>query len=444
MTVGQVNTKQERHIPQEVYSCLPMILQDGCSCFHSAADMEAFLIASLPVLSRILPDCSVVLEDKDHRLALMSYIYGGSGMGKSAAENATRMLKHLEDRERHNNEQNEKQYRKACAEDSETAGDPPQLVDVVLPLRTTPSTLLARLERNPAGHTCLLADTEGHALGSPGNKDHGSIRELLLKGAEGERDGQLWKKEGLVTVDVWLSLMVSSTVQHMRDGIKSTEDGLFSRFLWHRVPNGDSIYIDPRPKSKKSRAAQIEDLGPRVTAIYDAVRYTQGIKVVFTDLQYDQHTPNMQHLMDQAVDISVDLKGTIGRLGKRVLRMAAMFAVLRKAEEGKRMPQTVVCDDLSWSAAMLLTEPLFESMMDVYSIFNPAPKAKEGDKPSQRAHQILRREYVMRPNLKPSEGLQVLKDADLPGINLWLKGLSNPNNSVRKMLRNAKKELDNA
>ena len=93
---------------------------------------------------------------------------------------------------------------------------------------------------------------------------------------------------------------------------------------------------------------------------------------------------------------------------------------------------------------MLLTEPLFESMMDVYSIFNPAPKAKEGEQPHERAYQILRREYVMRPNLKPNEGLQVLKEANLPGIELWLRGLSNPNNSVRKMLRKAKKELDNA
>jgi len=149
-----VTTTDERTIPANVYSSLPQILQDGCSCFERTAEREAFLIAALPVLTQALPHSRIVLDDKDHQLSIMSYIYGGSGMGKGAASHALALLEHLEARENERNKQSEKDYLKAQAEDKEGAGDPPQLVDVVLPLRTTPSTLLGRLERNPRGHVC--------------------------------------------------------------------------------------------------------------------------------------------------------------------------------------------------------------------------------------------------------------------------------------------------
>lgn len=440
-----MTTTDERTIPASVYSSLPQILQDGCSCFERTAEREAFLIAALPVLTQALPHSRIVLDDKDHQLSIMSYIYGGSGMGKGAASHALALLEHLEAREHERNKQSERDYLKAQAEDKEGAGDPPQLVDVVLPLRTTPSTLLGRLERNPRGHVQLLADTEGHALGNPANKDHGSIREILLKGAEGERDGQLWKREGLITVQVWLSIMVSSTLQHMREGIKSTEDGLFSRFLWHRVPKGGGIYRDPRPKSNTSRASRIAALSPRVTAIYDRLQETCGITVSFTGAQYDEHVGTMQELMSQAVDISSELEGVMGRLGKRMLRVAATFALLRKAEEVKRMPRNVVCDEHSWAAAMDLTVPLYESMMDVYAMFNPDATSDSSDRPSAVAYQLVRRYVVERPQLKPSEAVAMMRQQeDMPGLQLWLNELRNPNNSVRKLISKANEELRDA
>lgn len=444
MTAGQFTTSEEHQVPREVYSCLPLLLQDACSCFNRLAAREAFLFAALPVLSRALPKSRIVLEDKDHQLALMTWIYGGSGMGKGAADLAIGLLDHLEAREKQRNKDSEKEYQKAQAESTEDC-EPPTLVDINLPLRTTPSTLLARMDRNPANHTHLLTDTEGHALGNPANKDHGSIREILLKGAEGERDGQLWKKEGLVTVKVWLSMMVSSTKQHMLDGIKSTEDGLFSRIIWHRVPDGNGVYRDPRPQGKKSRATQVQELGPRVTAIYDKLQATDGVAVQFTCAQYDAHVNLMQELMSQAVDISKDLEGVMGRLGKRVLRMAGVFALLRKAEEADRMPSTVVCDEYSWSAAMQLTETIYESMMDVFSIFNPEACKDTSEEPNKVAYHLVRGYIVDRPKLKASQALQMLqKNTEIPGVHMWLNTLANPNNSVRKLINDAKKELRDA
>lgn len=441
MTAGQVTTNEDHQVPRSVYSCLPLLLQDGCSCFDRTAEMEVFLFAALPVLSRALPKSHIVLDDKDHQLALMTWIYGGSGMGKGAANHAMGLLDHLEARERQRNKDSEKEYLKAQAEGAEDC-DPPTLVDINLPLRTTPSTLLARLDRNPANHTHLLTDTEGHALGNPANKDHGSIREILLKGAEGERDGQLWKKEGLVTVKVWLSMMVSSTKQHMMDGIKSTEDGLFSRIIWHRVPDGIGIYRDPRPSRHKSRATRIQELGSRVTAIYDKLQSTDGVSVQFTGAQYDEHVGIMQDFMRQAVDINADLEGVMGRLGKRVLRMAGIFSLLRKAEEDGPMHNTVVCDELSWSAAMQLTETIYESMMDVYHVFNPNAKKDSSEEPHDLAYTLVRRYVVDHPNILPKEAVQMLRiNEEIPGVHMWLNDLSNANNSVRKLISKAKQEL---
>ncbi len=441
MTAGQFTTSEEHQVPPEVYSCLPLLLQDACSCFNRLAAREAFLFAALPVLSRALPKSRIVLEDKDHQLALMTWIYGGSGMGKGVGSFAINLLEHLTTRENQRNKDSEKEYLKAQAEGKEDC-ELPTLVDIKMPLRTTPSALLARMDRNPANHTHLLTDTEGHALGNPANKDHGSIREILLKGAEGERDGQLWKKEGLVTVKVWLSMMVSSTKQHMLDGIKSTEDGLFSRIIWHRVPHGDGIYRNPRPQGKKSRATQVEDLGPRVTAIYDKLQASNGVSVEFTDAQFEEHVTEMQKHMTGAVDISKDLEGVMGRLGKRVLRMAGIFALLRKAEEADRMPSTVVCDEYSWSAAMQLTETMYESMMDVYSIFNPKASRDTSEEPNKVAYDLVRKYIVDRPNIKASQALHMLRDnTEIPGVHRWLNTLANPNNSVRKLISKAKKEL---
>ena len=430
-------------VPKSVYSALPRILQDSCSLFSRTIEKEAFLHTALAALTRVLPKSRIVLEDKDHRLALFVYIYGGSTSGKGAAAHALQLLSHLKHREQVENKRMEREYEQALKADSDTAGDPPHMVDIRLPLRTTPSSLLARFDRNPSDTVFLLADTEGHALASPTHKDHGNLREILLKGAEGEEDGQLWKKEGHVNLHVWLSLLITSTPKQMTDGIHSTEDGLFSRFLWYETAGKGGKYYDPRPSGKKSLQGRIQEMAPRVTAIYDLMKESEGVDVTFTEEQYDQHTEDFQTMMTEAHDLSAQLGNFVGRLGKRVLRAAATFALLRKAEDGQRMPRTVVCDELSWHAAELLARVWFESMIKVYHTFNPTAAKEDEDNSAPKQALILIRDYlVQNPTLKPKAVVQKLRQEDLSGLTMWLNQVTNANNSVRQLMNTAKAELE--
>jgi len=445
MTAGQPNTTEQAKVPKEVYTALPLILQDGCSIYDRTPDKEAFLHAALTVLTRALPKTRIALDDKDHALSLCMYLYGRSTGGKGVASHAMQLLSALNKRENENNKRLQQEYEQALKQDTTNAPEPPLVVDTHLPLRTTPSTLLARFNQNPPNTVHLLTDTEGHALGSPTHKDHGSLRQIILKGAEGEEDGQLWKKEGKVHVDVWLSMLISSTPQQMLDGIGSTEDGLFSRFLWYSVESKEGVYISPKRTGSKPKKQMVADLGPRVVAIYDLLNDSQGVEVTFTNKQYDEHTVQLQKLMTAGYAMHPDLGAFVGRLGKRVMRTAATFALLRRAEEGGPMPKTVVCDELSWHAAAMLAEPWFDSMVDAFSLFNPKMTNTDKDESApQIAAQLVRGYLVKEPNLKPSTAVQKLQAEGRDGLTMWLNSVSSMNNSVRKLINQAKKELENA
>lgn len=438
-------------VPPSVYTALPDILQRACSLYSGdRAAQAAFLHGALPVFSRVLPNSKIVLRDKDHRLSLFVYVYGKAGAGKGAAGDALQLIQHLTDREQRKNQDNEREHIEAVArakKEDTTMPEPPTMVDMHLPLRTTPSTLLRRLRRNPQSAVPLLADTEGHALGNPSHKDHGSIRQLMLKGFEGERDGQLWKETGLEMLQCWLSMLITSTPQQLLDGIGTTEDGLFSRFIWHGMPPGGGRYRDPRPTAKTSRATRLLAMGPEVTRIYDKMHAAAGdVQVLFTSEQYDAHAINMQSIMDAACDRSTDLEGAIGRLGNMVLRTAALLTLLRAAEQPDResMPASIDCDELSWSAAMQLSGVWLDSMLDVYGMFTPGAAEPENMNQPQRAAQFIRDYLVQHPQLKPKAALQKLRAENDAGVLHWLNTLSNQYDRVRHLLNAERERLSNA
>lgn len=435
---------EERRVSASVFTCLPHILQDACSVFERPADRETFLHGALPALSRVLPKSKIILADKEHRLSLYVYAYGSSGSGKGAAGDALQLLEPLLQREQENNIRAQREYEQQLKvkDDEQPAPCEPQLVDMHIPLRTTPSTLVRRIGRNPDNTILLLADTEGHALGNPSHRDHGSIRQIMLKGAEGERDGQLWKETGLEQVQCWLSMLITSTPQQMLDAIGSTEDGLFSRFVWYRTAPSGGRFRDPRPGKGGSRRTQLHQLGDRVLKIYDVMNAASSdVVVTFSNQQYDEHRENMQRLMDEAYDICQDLDGAVGRLGNSVMRTAAIFTLLRKAEDGQRMPDRVACDDYSWSAAKQLSRVWLESMLDVHAEFHPRGVAEVDETPPKMAAELVRGYLVERPTLKPSEAVKLLRAEQNGSVTMWLNALKNERNRVGKLIASERNKL---
>lgn len=435
---------EDRRIDLEVFSCLPQILQDACSVFDREADRETFLHGALPALSRVLPNGKIILADKEHRLSLYVYAYGSSGSGKGAAGDALQLLEPLLRRESEQNMRAQRDYEQQLKvkDEEQQPAAPPQLVDMHIPLRTTPSTLVRRIGRNPDNTVLLLADTEGHALGNPTHKDHGSIRQIMLKGAEGERDGQLWKDTGMEQVQCWLSMLITSTPQQMLDAIGSTEDGLFSRFVWYRTAPSGGQFRDPRPGRGGSRRTRLHALGDRVLKIYDVMNAASSdVVVTFSKQQYDEHRDNMQALMDEAYDMSHDLDGAVGRLGNSVMRTAAVFALLREAESRQRMPQQVACDELSWSAAVHLSRVWLESMLEVHNMFHPRGVTEVDETPPKLAADLIRSYLVERPRLKPTEALRLLRAERQDGLTMWLKTLKSERDSVRKIINGERSKL---
>jgi len=432
-------------LPNGLWTCLPELLQQACGYFDQPCDREAFLHGALPVLSRICENVVVPLKDDDHRLALQVFVYGGSASGKGKAGMAERMLKVIEQAEM---DRYDIEMAKWKAEEPDEEGlkrPEPQRNDMTIGLRSTPNTWVREMRKNPAGAVHLITDTEGDTLKGGGYKEHGSVRPMIKKGFHGEKEQYTLKEEGTVSIDVWLSALITSTPRQLQEAMKGdTEDGFAARFIYHKTPPSPGIFDDVfGEEDNESIGKKLHMLGYDVQKIFEEHRRRdpgQPYRVTFSQQQKEEHRKAMQVVLNEALEVHPELNGFALRLSHSVLRTAALFSVLR-ANASHKCTGTQ-CDEYSWSAAAMLREHWKESMFDAFNLLNPKSAEEDGRMTVPEDVRELVCKWRVENGTMPSQAVMKLQLMTEPNIQHWLRQLDNPADAVGKIQRKHLKDLD--
>lgn len=233
-------------IPEELYLQMPELLQHGAMAFTDDRERDVFLTGALAILSGCLPGVKGVCAGNEVFPNVFSFAIAPAASGKGALKFAKMLaddfhsfvLKASREAEmQYNQELSEHKQRISSKKKGDTSTEEPPTKPtfkvVYIPVNTSYAKILWHLEQNEG--TGIICETEADTLGNVFKQEWGSYSDMLRKSFHHERLSSSRKGNNEFTeVNApSLSIALSGTPNQVTGLIASSEDGLFSRFLFY-------------------------------------------------------------------------------------------------------------------------------------------------------------------------------------------------------------------
>jgi hypothetical protein len=373
-------------IPEELYRQMPDILQQGAMAFTDERERDVFLTGALAILSGCLPGVKGVYAGNEVFPNLFSFAIAPAASGKGALKFAKMLadeyhsfvLKASREAEtQYNQEVSEHKQKLHSKKKSDSAFEEvpikPSFKVVYIPANTSYAKILWHLEQNEG--TGIICETEADTLGNVFKQEWGSYSDMLRKSFHHERLSSSRKGNNEFTeVNApSLSIALSGTPNQVTGLIASSEDGLFSRFMFY------AFKVDQKWKDVSPNANNInltEHFKTLSLTVFKMVLFLQREETIveLTAPQWQQLNQTCEAWLNEITMFTAEEAASIvKRLGLILYRMAMLFTALRKFENGEAATQ-VVCTDEDFNIALRLAEIyLHHSIL----MFNNLPKQSE-------------------------------------------------------------------
>jgi len=378
--------KKTPSIPDELYNNMPELLQEGAKAFTDARERDVFLTGALAILSGCLPGVKGVYAGNEVFPNLFSFAIAPAASGKGALKFAKMLADEYHGMVLRSSKEAELMYNQQAAEykqkmfskkNLETPPDEapvkPAFKVVYIPANTSYAKILWHLEQNEG--TGIICETEADTLGNVFKQEWGSYSDMLRKSFHHERLSSSRKGNNEFTEvnTPSLSIALSGTPNQVTGLIASSEDGLFSRFMfyafkveqeWKDVsPNAHSINLTDHFKNLSYK-------------VYRMVLFLQREEttVTLTAEQWQHLNQTCKAWLQEVTMFTAEEAASIvKRLGLILFRMAMLFTALRKFENGEAAT-TLICTNEDFSTALQLAGIyLLHSLL----MFNNLPKQAE-------------------------------------------------------------------
>lgn len=338
--------------PDEIFPDLPALLKEPCSLLEDPRERDVFLTAAISILSGCIPATKGVYDRREFYPNLYSFILAppassksvmtfakhlGNGLHKSLKEQSkTALDKYKKDLAEFNRRQSRlKKGKKSpalfeTAEENEPIKPPVKLL--FIPANTSAAMFRQHLADN--GGSGILCETEADTLGNVLQQDWGKYSDLMRKCFSHEDDANSRKSvvEFMELENPRLSIALSGTPNQVLRLIPSSEDGLFSRFLfcifavkphWRDVsPQQGSVNLTEYFRQRSQEVIEMHNfLAAHPTEFH------------FSRNQWTHHFETFRRLLKETYLLNGDdALASVFRMGVIFFRMAMTFSALRKFE----------------------------------------------------------------------------------------------------------------
>jgi hypothetical protein len=373
-------------IPETLYNNMPELLQEGAKVFTDARERDVFLTGALAILSGCLPGVKGVYAGNEVFPNLFSFAIAPAASGKGALKFAKMLADEYHSMVLRSSKEAEQMYNQQAAEHKQKmfskkkTDNPPDELPVkpafkvvYIPANTSYAKILWHLEQNEG--TGIICETEADTLGNVFKQEWGSYSDMLRKSFHHERLSSSRKGNNEFTEvnTPSLSIALSGTPNQVTGLIASSEDGLFSRFMfyafkveqeWKDVsPNAHSINLTDHFKNLSYK-------------VYRMVLFLQREEttVTLTAEQWQQLNQTCKAWLQEVTMFTAEEAASIvKRLGLILFRMAMLFTALRKFENGEAAAN-LVCTNEDFSTALHLAGIYLQHSL---LMFNNLPKQTE-------------------------------------------------------------------
>jgi len=373
-------------IPEELYMQMPDLLKQGAMAFTDERERDVFLTGALAILSGCLPGVKGVYAGNEVFPNLFSFAIAPAASGKGALKFAKMLadeyhsfvLTASREAESHfNQEMSEHKQKLHSKKKSDTSMEEvpikPSFKVVYIPANTSYAKILWHLEQNEG--TGIICETEADTLGNVFKQEWGSYSDMLRKSFHHERLSSSRKGNNEFTeVNApSLSIALSGTPNQVTGLIASSEDGLFSRFMFY------AFKVEQKWKDVSPNANNInltEHFKTLSLSVFKMVLFLQREETIveLTATQWQQLNQTCEAWLNEVTMFTAEEAASIvKRLGLILYRMAMQFTALRKFENGE-VATKLLCTDEDFSTALRLAEIyLHHSLL----MFNNLPKQSE-------------------------------------------------------------------
>lgn len=335
-------------IPDEVYDNLPDFLQRCVIRAEDKRERDFMLMGSACCLSEAFSAVRLGYSSLEYSPHFYFMGTGTAGSGKGVLESTASLLRCIEGYYSKENDRREAEHADAQANweleqdkarrekrkaDVSLKPSLPTLVYPHISANTSKSRLIEHLA-NAQATGCLMSTSEITTLKGAVGQDYGDFADILLKCFHHEQIDASFKISGKpVHIQTpRLALLLSGTYEQVRSFIRSSENGLLSRFMCLMRDN-DVPWKDCMPQDEENDLRQYYHvLGEEVLKMHLRLN-DHPVKVKLSKALWQKHTDLFsQQFLQVKVQENESARAIVLRHGLNAVRIASILTVLRYCE----------------------------------------------------------------------------------------------------------------
>lgn len=369
-------------LPDSVFEKLPNILKEGCGVFaENKRERDVFFTGALVVLSASMPKLKGGYRGDEVNANLFAFIVAPAASGKGVLKYAKELGVKYDEALKTDSVAKRKEYKQQLAsfyKQKKSTGQPPvepPMRMFFLPANISSAGLIMVLQENY--ERGIVLETEADTMTNAISMDWGGYSDMLRKSFHHEPISYFRKgdKEFVEIRRPEFSLAQSGTPSQVAGLLKSSEDGLFSRFVFYTFdsePEWQTVGPDYSGVNLTQHFKGMSEV------VYNLIQHYNGentYEFSLTEKQWGKLNEFGESSISRlAKEISLDLGGTAKRLGLILYRTAMVLSGVRYFEE-KRKVQKVVCEDIDFDTALKVVSTYQEHAISMYESL-PDYKAK--------------------------------------------------------------------
>lgn len=331
-----------------VFQNIPENLKDIIELAESKPERDALFLSCLISISSILPNTFGHYGGKIVYPNLYGYFTGPPSSGKSIVKLSRDIVYQIHKTYLEDYDENMSQYGeelKSMALNLENKEEPAKPIKRLLfiPANNSAAGFAQLLSENKGRG--LLHETEGDVLNNTLRSDFGDISPLLRQAFHHEPFSQYRKtnKDHIEIENPCLSVILTGTVRQFQNLIRDEEDGLFSRFIYYRLPQSE-VWKNQFIINSNSHQNAVNQLSDELCQLTFQLEMEQS-PILFAFSKDQMSELNEFFSEEHKKYVEKGLEGfipNIKRLGIISFRLAIILSSLRLTFE-KDFPKKVVC-----------------------------------------------------------------------------------------------------
>ena len=346
----------------------PAFLQQMIDCAPTPAQRDALFLSSITVLSSTVNWLiHTFYGDGDTYPNLLCFISGKPASGKSVVNWARQLVLPYQEEALQQYKLAKTDYLKAkqaweCAGNKRIQMEMPQepLLKLFLIPGNNSSTGIKENLINAQG-IGLIAETEADTMGSAISADYGHWSDTLRKGYDNDEISYYRRTEHEYRQcpRSCFSVQLTGTYGQITRLIPSTEDGLYSRFLFYLLPPIHE-WTSQFNRHKVNIKQQFYQWGKNWKEVLDAVRgVATSFDLEINDAQVERFNARFSQVFGKAGVVYGDrIESSVARLGLNLCRIMTLIAFMRVLEHLLPVGEQTLSDTLPSDPKALLQKLL--------------------------------------------------------------------------------------